>query len=148
MPVRCHRVVNKGSRCRPSTCCGSCCSHTLHLVFAHSSRPVLGIRCPCVRTFIAHSFKITDANSIQWTPSPLTPSPFRRLLEIITQKYVGIGMQDMALLCEGKRLYASGLPKAAQMRTDNTSTILTSHLSTSKRRLIIYLQVPATYRLG
>ena len=43
--VRCHRVVNKGSRLRRS----SCCSHTL--------RPVFGIRCPCVRAFIAHTFK-------------------------------------------------------------------------------------------
>ena len=51
--VRCHRVVNKGSRLRRS----SCCSHTLRPVFAHSSRPVFGIRCPCVRAFIAHTFK-------------------------------------------------------------------------------------------
>ena len=46
--VRCHRVVNKGAVCRRLLRCGSCCSHTLHPVFAHTLRPVLAFIAPCV----------------------------------------------------------------------------------------------------
>jgi hypothetical protein len=59
------------------------------------------------------------------------------LFETITQKVEGIRMEDIVLLYEGKRLYAGGSPKAANMRTDKTSEIRASHLGGIKLCLII-----------
>ena len=43
--------------------CGSCCSHTLHPVFVHSSRPVFGICFHCVRTFKIKDAKLHSVNT-------------------------------------------------------------------------------------
>ena len=47
-------------------------------------------------------------------------------------------MQYIVLLYEGKRLYAGGSPKAAQMRTAKTSGIRTCHLKVMKSSLKIF----------
>ena len=55
-------AIIKATFCCCPLCCSSCWSHTLHPVFRHSWRPVFGICCPCVCTFIAHTFKVFSVN--------------------------------------------------------------------------------------
>jgi len=80
----------------------------------------------------------------KWAFAFTYTAPFRRLFETITQKVEGIRMEDIVLLYEGKRLYAGGSPKAANMRTDKTSEIRACHISTwvTKRDSLLYAASP------